>query len=171
MFFGRRPHRWLLKAQRVITLSSCVVDSRNPSDCHSQHPPRAPVPHHFSRLLQPIFVPTIFSTAIQSHWEYYCLCDSRFCQLVHVFILSYFFQSLDCHSTIRLFTFLFFRIFSKAWIATLLSFTLRRRLISFSHPPSFSIMAPRKQKLVTTSISIPSTSKLLHSSVIRTFTF
>src|SRR6218665_1164911 len=32
--------------------SPCAVDSMNLSDRHSQHPPRAPVPHHFSQLLQ-----------------------------------------------------------------------------------------------------------------------
>src|SRR6218665_1874659 len=32
--------------------SPCAVDSLNPGNRHSQHPPCTPIPHHFSQLLQ-----------------------------------------------------------------------------------------------------------------------
>src|SRR6218665_3529158 len=37
----------------LLTLSPFAVDSFTPSYRRSQHPPRAPIPHHFSQLLQP----------------------------------------------------------------------------------------------------------------------
>src|SRR6218665_1079069 len=40
------------KFRMLINLNNCAVDSMNPNDCHSQHPPRTPVPHHSSQLLQ-----------------------------------------------------------------------------------------------------------------------
>src|SRR6218665_1436514 len=36
----------------LLALSTFAVDSLTPSYRHSQHPPRAPTPHHFSQLLQ-----------------------------------------------------------------------------------------------------------------------
>src|SRR6218665_2531706 len=36
----------------LLALSPFAVDSLTPSYRHSQHPPRAPIPHHFSQLLQ-----------------------------------------------------------------------------------------------------------------------
>src|SRR5688572_1880795 len=66
-------------------------------------------------------------------------------------------------------TALSFHIFSSPCIAPFPRVILRR--ISLSHPPSLSIVAPRKQKLDTTSISSPSTSKLLQLSVVMTLVF
>src|SRR6218665_1130140 len=36
----------------TVLLSPCAVDSLNPSNRHSQHPPRTQIPHYFSQLLQ-----------------------------------------------------------------------------------------------------------------------
>src|SRR6218665_2270119 len=79
---------------------------------------------------------------------------------VIAFTIRIFFCKLTCLS---------FHIFSRPCIATLSSVILLR--ISFSHPPSHSTKAPKKEKPATTSISSPSTSKLLQLSVFMILVF
>src|SRR6218665_302833 len=49
---SRKIDQGLHEQRKLNMMSPCAVNSLNPSNHHSQHPPCTPIPHHFSQLLQ-----------------------------------------------------------------------------------------------------------------------
>src|SRR6218665_3955260 len=110
-----------------------------------QHP--SPYPHFadINSLLQFSCLCLCLAT-IQYHRTDNCIHNSCFCLQTYVFVHT----------------------FSRPCIATLPSVILPR---IFSNLPSHSTKAPQKEKSATTSISSPSTSKLLQLSVVMILVF